>query len=423
MRPRHVVATWEGAARPAPTCSAVLTDCVSSQNAESDMSKFWSFLSRQSPAAPAEPSATVQGEAQARAAQTPEERVIAIIRRECPAFSAADMQTPFDRLGIDSVGMLMIHTSVEEATKDAFDSRQWDQIVTPADLVKALRAAGPDRSPLPSETAAERRTCVLNMPQMALGGLSEHWLFKELGDLHWSSLTNAFARPSHMLKDEQGERIYATFTRIRIEATCPLVDFEENERIDLTLAMSRHGAGMFFGEAAVEGRGRSISATLMSTFSKFGQNASNMSLLKGLPEISPNFAIPVRAEFPAFGQDYRTRRSQALPEAIFECEYEIIPAYDINGVGLLYFAAYPIINDICAARHRGRSLMLEYSTLRRDVFYFGNSNPDEVLLYRLHEWRADDRAIDMTASLSRKSDGNVIAQIVTRKVRPERRSG
>jgi probable biosynthetic protein (TIGR04098 family) len=67
--------------------------------------------------------------------------------------------------------------------------------------------------------------------------------------------------------------------------------------------------------------------------------------------------------------------------------------------------------------------MLEYSTLRRDVFYFGNSNPDEVLLYRLHEWRADDRAIDMTASLSRKSDGNVIAQIVTRKVRPERRSG
>lgn len=41
----------------------------------------------------------------------------------------------------------------------------------------------------------------------------------------------------------------------------------------------------------------------MSTFSKFGQSASNMSLLKGLPEIPSDFAIPVRSEFPEFGQD------------------------------------------------------------------------------------------------------------------------
>lgn len=217
------------------------------------MSKFWSFLTRQSSASPARPGATVQSDAQARAPQDPEERVIAIIRRECPAFSPADMQTPFDRLGIDSVGMLMIHTAVEEVTNDALDSRQWDQIVTPVDLVKALRAASPDRSQLSPEATAERRSCMLNMPQMALGGLSEHWLLKELGDMHWTSLTNAFARPSHMLRDEEGERIYATFARIRIEATCPFADFEENERIDLSLSMSRHGAGMFFGEVVVEG--------------------------------------------------------------------------------------------------------------------------------------------------------------------------
>src|SRR5262249_27404974 len=146
-------------------------------------------------------------------------------------------------------------------------------------------------------------------------------------------------------------------------------DFEENERIGLSLSMSRHGAGMFFGEVAVEGSTRSIAATLMSTFSKFGESASNMSLLKGLPEVPSDFAIPVQPEFPEFGRDYRARRSQALPVAIFECEHEIIPAYEINGVGLLYFASYPIINDICAARHAGRSLMIDYSTVSRDVFY------------------------------------------------------
>ena len=100
--------------------------------------------------------------------------------------------------------------------------------------------------------------------------------------------------------------------------------------------------------------------------------------------------------------------------------YEIIPAYDINGVGLLYFAAYPIINDICAARHSGRSLMMDFGTVRRDVFYFANCNPDETLLYRRHECGADEGAIDMAASICRKSDGNVIAHVLTRKMRPQR---
>ena len=64
--------------------------------------------------------------------------------------------------------------------------------------------------------------------------------------------------------------------------------------------------------------------------------------------------------------------------------------------------------------------MMDFGTVGRDVFYFGNSDPDETLLYRLHEWRADDDTIDMTASISRKSDGNMIAQVLTRMVRPQR---
>jgi probable biosynthetic protein (TIGR04098 family) len=384
------------------------------------MSKFWSFLSRPQPSSSAPPAATSPAGSRMPSAGSPEERIIAMIRREYPTFSAADMQKPFDDLGIDSVGMLMLHTAVEEATDNAFDRRQWDDIFTPADLARALHAVRGEKPQHADETTAERRSYLLNMPQMALGGLSEHWLFKELGDMHWSTLTKAFATPSHLLRDDEGGRIYATFTRIRLESTCPLVDFEENEPVGLEISVSRHGAGMFFGEAALKGASGSLQAKLMSSFSKFGQGTSNMSLLKGLPEIPPNFPIPAVAEFPAFGQDYRARRSQALPAPIFECEYELIPAYDINGVGLLYFAAYPIINDICAARHGGRSLMTDFSTVSRDVFYFGNSDPNETLLYRLHAWHADENSIDMTASICRKSDGNLIAHVLTRKVRPQR---
>jgi probable biosynthetic protein (TIGR04098 family) len=121
-------------------------------------------------------------------------------------------------------------------------------------------------------------------------------------------------------------------------------------------------------------------------------------------------------------RDYRARRSANLGDAIFECEYEIIPSYDINGVGLLYFAAYPIINDICATRHAGRSFATQYSTVHRDVFYYGNSDPDDTLLFRLHRWTADDDTVEMESSIGRKSDGNLIAQVVTRKVRVDRRN-
>lgn len=106
------------------------------------MSKFWSLFRRD-----AQPGSSRPAGGAAEGAPAPaslEDQVVAIIRRECAAFSPVDMHTRFDRLGIDSVGMLMIHTAVEEATGRALENRQWVEILTPAALVDALRAAGGD---------------------------------------------------------------------------------------------------------------------------------------------------------------------------------------------------------------------------------------------------------------------------------------
>jgi len=343
--------------------------------------------------------------------------VIAMIRRECPSFSAEDMNTPFERLRIDSVGLLMVRAHVEETVGNGISHRQWESIVTPADIVATLRKAARDVAQDHAEAAGEQRGYTLNMPQMALGGLSESWLFKELGDVHWSMLAHGFGLPSGMLRDASGQRIYATFTRVQICSTAPLARYGENERIQIDARMSRYGTGIFFSEATAKAEGKSIDAKLMSTFSKFGDGTSNTSLLKGLPEIPQDCNIPPLPELPEFGRAYRARRDEILPPAIFECEYEIVPPYDINGVGLLYFAAYPIINDICAARHVGKSFMTDFSTLARDVFYFGNSNADDVLVYRLHEWDDRNDLAAMWGSISRKSDGNVIAHVATQKAR------
>ena len=372
--------------------------------------------------APKAPTVEASGEP---AAEALSEQAVAIIKREIPTFTPADMATPFDRLGIDSMGLLIIRTQLEALAGATIDDGQWADVVTPADLLNAFAAAAAaavGRRYEAGKNAAERRSYVLNMPQMALGGLSESWVFKEFGDIHWSILAKGLKRPSHLLQDGNGERLYATFTRFQLDATCAFASFRENERVQLDASMSRYGAGIYFSDATASGESGAVRARLASSFSKAEAQESNTSLVRGVPGLPPDCNIPALAELPEFAREYRARRSENLGQSMFECEYEIIPSHDINGVGLLYFAAYPIINDICATRYAGRSFATQYSTVHRDVFYYGNSDPDDTLLYRLHRWTADEETIDMESSIGRKSDGNVIAHVLTRKVRMDRRN-
>jgi probable biosynthetic protein (TIGR04098 family) len=348
-------------------------------------------------------------------------QVAAMISRELPAFTSSEMNTSFARLGIDSISMMTIRTQAETLAGRSLDQDQWDEIDTPADLARLLGQTSPQvRSVDALPTASERRTYLLNMPQMAVGGLSESWLFKELGDIHWTVLARALGQPTRLLSDSSGDRIYATFTRIQLRSSCALGLYEENERIDIDSGMSRYGAGLYFSEATVNGATGSIQARLMSSFSKFGATGSNTSLFKGLPELPPECIIRALPEVPEFVRDYQARRAETLAPPIFECEYEIMPGHDINGVGLLYFAAYPMIDDICAARYAGRMYATGFSTRYRDIFYFGNSDADDKLIYRLHRRAGEDDSVELESSISRKSDNSLMARIFTEKVRPVR---
>ena len=255
------------------------------------------------------------------------------------------------------------------------------------------------------------------MPQMSQSGLSEAWLFKELGDIHWELITRGLKRPSSELKDAAGDRLYATFTRFQLSSSAPMAAYRENETIAIDARIARFGAGMFFNEATMQGTGKAATLRIMSSFSKFGDAGANTSLLKGQPDIPADCAIPALAELPGFARDYREQRAGTLASPLFETEYEIVPVHDINGVGLLYFAAYPMIDDICAARHVGRADFARLSTAARDVFYFANCDADDSVIYRLHGFEQADDHVALEASLSRKSDGALMARIVTRKSR------
>jgi len=332
------------------------------------------------------------------------EAIVRIVRNEVAGFSPEQLHLAFDEAGIDSFNLISIRANIEQFVGEPLSDARWTAVKTVADIVGAVSGAGA-RPEAAQEGHALVRRHMVGMPQMAMSGLSESWLFKELGDIHWQMITDGLNCPSSELQDGNGNRLYATFTRISLQSR-PLSSYRENSTLDMRGRIERFGGGIFFSRIDLTG-GR---AQIMSSFSMRGESGSNTSLLKGQPAIPPGCTIPSLPQMPEFGAAYKKVKAQPRGDALFTTEYQIVPQYEINGVGLLYFAAYPMISDICEARFGG---MDDMSTTSRDIYYFSNSDPREALVFRLHAREADGRTQRAETSISRKSDGALMALIRT----------
>lgn len=383
-------------------------------------------------------------------APQPDPAVLSILQREIPQVPAARLEGPVEESGLDSFDLITLRTAIETATGRTIPDTEWAGCPRLADIARLPALAGTDKGmsrvapvlapvlaavmppdPVPASDPASDpagdpvaapaipgrlgRRFQLNMPQMALSGLSEPWLFKELGDMHWAMITGFLKTASSAITDEQGERLYATFTRLLLEVDPSLRGFSENDPLRLDSRLERYGASFFFGDHRLEGPGAQVRARTMSTFAKHGERGKNTSLVKGAPAIPDPEAIPSLAEFPEFGRVYRERRGAEQAEELFACDYEILPPHDINGVGLLYFAAYPTVFDLCLERAEGKGFLRSHSTLAKDICYFANSEPDETLRFRLHAREEAQGVVRHVASLYRSSDGKRMAEVISDK--------
>lgn len=335
-----------------------------------------------------------------------------VLARTLPALTSADFERDWTDLGLDSFDLLTLRLVVEEALGGEIDDGDWIRATTPArlsGLALAKRDAAGGAPGLSAEESVE-----LGMPQMAMGGLSESWLLKHLGDLHWRLVGRALrTRPSE-ISDSLGNRLYPTFTRVRFAANSPLAHFGEGERLRFRAALSRFGAGIFFADIFIEGEaGRSIEAQLMSSFAQRGAEG-NRALLRAQPVLPEPCAAPALPEMPPFGLAYQQQRQARDAERpiLGRCGYELMPHYDINGVGLLYYAAYPMIADSCHMRvsGTGAAAAMALSTIERDICYFANADIGAALEWRLHR----DEAGASESSIVR-DDGTVMALIASRK--------
>jgi probable biosynthetic protein (TIGR04098 family) len=345
--------------------------------------------------------------------------VEAALRSEVPDLGHVHYGRPWAELGLDSFGLLALRASLEHAIGHEIDDSDWVEAATPEDAIRLLADAGSGRArPGPSELVL-REEVELGLPQMALCGLSESWLLKILGDLHWRLIAEALDVKPADIRDASGNRLYPTFTRIRFVSSRPLAAYLEGERLAFSASLSRLGAALFFSNVGVQGEdGRSVSAELMSSFSHRGAEPGNSDLLRGQPQISAACRATALAEMPDFGLFYQEmRRTSAVPRPILaRAGYEILPQYDINGVGLLYCAAYPMIADISQMRARGAGAgwAAETSTIERDTCFFANADIGSRPEWRLHEDEHGD-GLSTVASIVR-DDGVVMAWVRTRKV-------
>lgn len=258
------------------------------------------------------------------------------------------------------------------------------------------------------------RTIQVGMPQMALGCLSENWLLKELGDLHWDKLCHSLRRPSNDLVDSQDRRLYATFIRIRIELEESLKAFPEGDEINFSIDMSRFGRSTVQSTIAIAGKYSTGTATLLTTFSVRTSEGRN-ALMKSEPA-GEYHDIESATDISAFMTEYFDIRAEH-GKRVNEVEpqspaaYQINPYTDSNGANLLYFAAYQNVADFLALRHYPDEVDLV--TKQRDIYYFQNSDLTDAISLQPTRAEGAPGLIEGQNLLFRASDGACLAYMST----------
>lgn len=346
-----------------------------------------------------------------------------IIQKELPTISEEDLVTPIRQTNLDSLDIVAIRITLEKHFGIEISDVVWYQYQTLSEALEYFHNNKIDRSNVSETTIGETRNTEnveIRMPQMANSALSESWLLKYLGDKHWVLLCEGFDKKSSEFLDESGNRLYATFVRINYSISA-LMQFEENEIINFSSKIEGLGNNTFISNIVGKSSKNEINATLLTTFS-IRTDKNNNEISKGDLQVRST-KISQLSQMPIHLNDYRLLRKGLLDtissifgdfpntdKIIFSREYEVNPYQDINGLGLLYFAAYPIVSDSCCLEY-----LKSYSwqTVYRDIFYFSNCSPADKIIVQLNFVDQIGDSIKMSTSLYRRSDNKLLAKILT----------
>jgi probable biosynthetic protein (TIGR04098 family) len=308
--------------------------------------------------------------------------------------------------------------------------------------IVALRARA---RPLPE---APRRVRV-GMPQLDAGGLSEGWLLRYAGDLHWEAIGRRLGVPSDEIVGEEGERLYPTVIAVRARYGAALAAVRENDVLETTAEVMPCGRACAHGRVvATFGGGEQSGRLTLELLTTFAVRAEAGALRMALPAArlaarwtpppGPPPAIAVLARAARRGEPLDDAFSGLAPartgRPLDEIVFEPSPYADYNGAGLLYFASYATIADTaerllarrlglaraCQRETRGLDWALATSAARRDVFYYDNLPLGAPMVAALMSFDrdapdGDGGGVTTHVRLARAQGGRTMADVVTRR--------
>lgn len=258
---------------------------------------------------------------------------------------------------------------------------------------------------------------VLGMPQLCPNGLSENWLWKELGHRHWNLVAKAFGRASVGFGPAGREPVYAAFRQIALrDGQLGLV--RENDALDVRSTLTHLSQTRVVSRHRAEHRERVVADVAMtSVFVRRRIDGVNRSIARvridGLSR-SPALSNDM-SEKDASADDCLRIDGMGNEEHEFGAlVFEPCPHLDFNGAGLLYFSSFVAAVDRAEWHILGKDRRL-YVTRQRRVMFHANIEVGDALTVRILG-KSDQTRRRHRALVTAAADGRLLAEVVTHRV-------
>jgi probable biosynthetic protein (TIGR04098 family) len=280
---------------------------------------------------------------------------------------------------------------------------------------------------------------VIHLPQTDATGLSENWLFKHCGEMHWDYLCAALGVSgvnSQEMRDDAGNRLYPTFVAIKGRYDTPLCSVRMDQHFQTTVRLNHFGRAFFHSTIAFRNEEARFDLEMLTTFVARYRKGLN-ELHQALPSANLEYtSSPLNSPPPLLKLSQALRHAEKTDYDFaghqfsisknnlnLQISFEPSPYIDYNGAGLLYFAAYPTIADTLERqlimKHElmagTRDWAVRTSTVARDVFYYRNLDLGQRLTATLKRFDRDGENIILHTSLTAERDGAALADIFTAK--------
>ncbi|MCZ4431937.1 hypothetical protein O3S81_19675 [Agrobacterium sp. SOY23] len=231
----------------------------------------------------------------------------------------------------------------------------------------------------PKTMVTERH--ILGMAEMGYRGLSEQWLLRRAGDLHWRLIAKAMGQTETIFTCAKGEPLYAAFRSTSLRLTRPEASYLGGE-LQLSGELYRTAQGQLASRQTITLDGEVIGdLTLASTFVGRSADGSNRTIVRRSPKalaVPPDAPVLVQriVDRGAAAARRMLQGKQAWIEDARGVEILPCPSTDFNAAGLLYFPSYSALSDraLFQAGETQSNLIAA-----REVSYVGNVEPGEIV--------------------------------------------